>query len=71
MGNDRLQQWRQVEGAPMTRLASGIFLLRKSKGGESVPVVKDQDLPFRFIRDGRTFEISQTRKGGLIMTEVK
>lgn len=55
----------------MTKMLSGVYLLRKSKAGESVPVIRDQDLPAKFNYAGRTFEISRTKKGRLIMTEVK
>lgn len=55
----------------MPRIPPGIFLLRKSKGGEHVPVIRDQDLPATFNFSGRTFQIDRTRKGRLIMTEVK
>lgn len=59
------------KGTAMQRIPPGIFLLRKSKGGEHVPVLKDNDFPATFHFSGRTFEINRTRKGRLIMTEAK
>lgn len=53
------------------KIRPGVFLLRKSKSGDHVPVVRDHDLPTKFSFSGRTFEISRTKKGGLIMQEVK
>jgi hypothetical protein len=55
----------------MTKILPGVFLLRKSKAGDHIPVVRDQDLPARFTFAGRTFEINRTKKGRLIMTELK
>jgi hypothetical protein len=55
----------------MTKIRPGVFLLRKSKTGENVPLVRDQDLPMQFTFSGRTFEINRTRSGRLLMQEIK
>ena len=46
---------------------SSVFLLRKSRKGAPVPVVKIDSFPCRFQHEGREYVIEKTRKGGLIM----
>ena len=52
----------------MSKIPAGIYLLRKSKTGAKAPVMKDDDFPVRFLFAGRSYMISRTRQGKLIMT---
>lgn len=54
-----------VNGVP------GLFLLRKSKTGTRVPVVRDRDLPIKFQYNDRTFEIRPAKKGGISIKEIE
>ncbi len=51
---------------------AAILLLRKSRRGDKVPVLKESDFPLRFqTEDGRAYIIERTRKGGTIMKAEK
>jgi hypothetical protein len=56
----------------MSKILPGIYLLRKSKQATRahVPVLTDSDFPARFLFGTRTFEISRTKAGKLIMTTI-
>lgn len=56
----------------MSKRLLGTFLLRKSKAtGTILPVMTDADFPARFVFGVRTYDISMTKAGKLIMTAIE
>jgi hypothetical protein len=47
------------------------YLLRKSRGGRDVPVLKEEDFPVPFMTDGKSYEIRRTKSGGIVMVKAE
>jgi hypothetical protein len=47
------------------------FLLRKSRGGQTLQVLRQDDFPFAFTVEGRAYEVRRTKAGGVIMVKTE
>ena len=47
------------------------FLLRKSRGGQTMPVLKEADFPFAFMIGDKAYEVRRTKAGGIVMVKAE
>jgi hypothetical protein len=47
------------------------FLLRRSQGGQTTQVLRQEDFPFSFLVKGRAYEVRLTKAGGVVMIKIE